>query len=261
MTLLSWNVNGLRAALKKGFADWAAQCGADLLCLQETKCQASDLAEAALPFAHQHFHSAQKKGYSGTAVLSTQPVAAPQLDFEPGEGTEHPPEGRVQTLDCGPFLLVNVYVPNAQEALRRLPYRLDWDRDLRAHLKALRQLKPVIVCGDFNVAHQEIDLARPASNRGRAGFSDPERASFSQLLDLGFVDSFRALHPEQPGHYSWWSYRGGARSRNVGWRIDYFLVDTRLQDHVEAAWLLPEIPGSDHCPIGLRLNRSCLRCE
>lgn len=237
--------------MQKGFNDWLLQADADLVCLQETKLQPEQAPREAIALPHQHYYAAEKKGYSGTALLAREACAEPRHGWD-AEG--HPPEGRVQTLDCGAFYLVNVYVPNAQDGLRRLDYRLQWDADFRGHIAGLRQQKPVVACGDFNCAHEEIDLARPKANRGSAGFSDEERASFSQHLTGGLVDVLRERHPDQPGLYTWWSYRGGARSRNVGWRLDYFLVDERLRAHVTDVNIHPDVLGSDHCPISLTLQ-------
>ncbi len=251
-TLLSWNVNGLRAVMKRDFADFAAGCGADVLCLQETKLTEAQAPVDALPFEHQYYHSAERAGYSGTALLSHREPQAVWHDFD--GVVAHPCEGRVQTADFGPFYLVNAYVPNSQDELRRLDYRQQWDADFRRYLVALNAEKPVVVCGDFNVAHEAIDLARPKANRRNAGFTDEERSGLSAHLGAGFVDVFRQRHPDEPGHYSWWSYRGGARERNVGWRIDYFIVSDDLAENVSAAWIQPEVLGSDHCPVGVRIT-------
>lgn len=252
LTLLSWNINGLRSLIRKGRDAWLRDCGADIVCLQETRILPAEVPIERLPGSHHHFHSAHKRGYAGTATLSEwQPLHVHGLS----EAEPEPGEGRVETLEFQDFYLVNVYVPNAQDGLRRLEYRTQvFDPALRAHLKSLDAHKPVVVCGDFNVAHREIDLARPQANRRNAGFTDEERASFDALLDAGFVDIFRHLHPDEPEHYTWWSYRGGARSRNVGWRIDYFLISGRLVDSVQDAYILPEVSGSDHCPVGLKLS-------
>ncbi len=255
MKLISWNVNGLRAALGKGFATWLGSCEADLVALQEVRLgagEAPDLGAAAEQFPWCYYHPAEKPGYSGTALLCrTEPLGVWQ-DFD--ATGDHPAEGRVQTLELAAAYLVNVYVPNAQDGLRRLGYRRQFNADLRHYLQGLRAHKPVIICGDFNVAHQEIDLARPQANRGQAGFSDEERADFSALLADGFLDSFREQHPNQPGHYTWWSFRGGARTRNVGWRLDYFLVDTALAPKTQKATILADVLGSDHCPILLEAD-------
>jgi exodeoxyribonuclease-3 len=253
--LLSWNVNGLRAALRKdGFAFLRRQ-DADILCLQETRAAAaqvlSDPARLLLPeLPHQYFHPAKKPGYSGTAVF----CAPKPLSVRYGMGrAEHDREGRLLTLEFERFFLVNVYVPNAQRGLLRLEYRMRWDRDLRLYLKRLDRLKPVVFCGDLNVAHQEIDLAHPGSNHENAGFTDQEREGFTRILQAGFLDSFRELHSEG-GNYTWWSMATRARDRNVGWRIDYFCLSRRLRPALREAFILPSVLGSDHCPVGLRLQ-------
>ena len=247
---LSWNVNGLRACVGKGFTEIFEQENADIFCLQETKLQAGQFA-LELPGYHAYWNYAEKKGYSGTAVFCREEPLAVYY----GLGVEeHDHEGRAITLEFPAFYLVNVYVPNAQDGLARIDYRLRWEADFRAYLTALDQKKPVVVCGDLNVAHREIDLKNPGPNRGNAGFSDEERAAFSALLDAGFVDSFRLLYPEVTGAYSWWSYRFHARENNAGWRIDYFLVSRRLADRVREARIRSEIYGSDHCPVELQLD-------
>ena len=249
MKLISWNVNGIRAAMKKGFLDFASEIDADILCVQETKMQEGQ-AEVPLEGYHQYWCSADKKGYSGTAVFTK----IEPLSVIYGIGIdEHDHEGRVITCEYDEFYLVNVYVPNAQDSLRRLDYRMKWEDDFRNYLKSLEETKPVITCGDFNVAHQEIDLKNPKSNRGNAGFSDEERGKFSELLDAGFTDTFRALHPDVEGAYSWWSYRFNARKNNAGWRIDYFLVSDELAPRIETASIYSEVMGSDHCPVMLEL--------
>ncbi|MBQ9412472.1 MAG: exodeoxyribonuclease III [Oscillospiraceae bacterium] len=250
MRLISWNVNGLRAAVKKGFADSFKSLDADVFCVQETKLQAGQL-ELELPGYHQYWNYAEKKGYSGTAVFAkTEPLAVRY-----GLGIpEHDTEGRVITLEYPAFYFVGVYTPNAQDGLRRLDYRMAWEDAFRDYLVSLDREKPVIACGDMNVAHQEIDLKNPDTNRGNAGFSDEERGKFSALLSAGFTDSFRHLFPEARDVYSWWSYRAAARERNVGWRIDYFLCSDRLADKIRKAWVCPEIRGSDHCPVGLEIG-------
>lgn len=252
--LVSWNVNGLRAAQKKGFDLWAIDSGADIICLQETKLQPEQAQTADLPYPYQQYHSATKKGYSGTALLSKIAPLAVSVDF--AARFEHPLEGRVLTATFADFYLVTAYVPNAQDGLRRLAYRLQWDADFRNHLVELARDRPVIVCGDFNVAHEAIDLARPEANRRNAGFTDEERGSFTELLDTGFVDCFRAQHPGATGQYTWWSYRGGARSRNVGWRLDYFLVSQDCAPKVTRSWIAADVLGSDHCPVGIELSLS-----
>lgn len=250
MKLVSWNVNGIRACLGKGLPEWLATYAPDILCLQETKARPEQV-ELPLQFGgyKDYWNSAEKAGYSGVAVFTrTEPVSITR-----GIGMdEHDREGRVITLEFEDFHLVNVYTPNAQNELRRLPYRMEWDQAFREFLLKLKGSgKPVVFCGDLNVAHQEIDLARPSANRKSAGFSDEERGGFSQLLDAGFTDSFRHFHPSTEGAYSWWSYRGGARGRNVGWRIDYFGVSNDATNRMTSASILPEVMGSDHCPVAL----------
>lgn len=250
--LISWNVNGIRSALGKGLGEFLQREEPDFLCLQETKAR-EEQVELPLEFAGYvgYWNSAQKAGYSGTAIFCREKP----LSVQYGIGREeHDGEGRVVTVELEGFFLVNVYTPNAQDGLRRLGYRLEWDEAFREFLGELEKRKPVIFCGDLNVAHEEIDLARPRENRQNPGFSDEERGSFSRLLGAGYVDSFRHLHPEQVGAYSWWSYRAGARARNVGWRIDYFGVSERLVDALAEAWILPEVLGSDHCPVAIRLE-------
>lgn len=250
MKLISWNVNGLRACLTKGFQETFDKLDADIFCLQETKMQEGQ-AEVNAPCYHFYLNSAEKKGYSGTAVFSKEEP----LSVSYGIGIEeHDHEGRVITLEFPNFFLVNVYTPNAQDGLKRLSYRMRWEDDFRAYLVRLDEKKPVIVCGDFNVAHKEIDLKNPQSNHQNAGFSDEERAKFSELLQNGFTDTFRYFYPDTAGAYSWWSYRFNARSRNAGWRIDYFLVSDRFTDAVQDAQILNEITGSDHCPVALILK-------
>ena len=250
MRLISWNVNGLRACMGKGFLDFFNGIGADAVCLQETKMQPHQL-ELELPGYVQFWNSAEKKGYSGTAIFTKhQPLAVTYGIGMP----EHDTEGRVITCEYEHFYLVTVYTPNAQQGLARIDYRMAWEDAFRDYLLELDRVKPVIVCGDMNVAHKEIDLKNPGPNRGNAGFSDQERAAFSRLLESGFTDTFRALHPELAGVYSWWSYRFHARDNNAGWRIDYFLVSDRLRDRVETASILTEVYGSDHCPVMLEIE-------
>lgn len=253
MKLVSWNVNGIRACLKKGLGDFLAESGADVLCLQETKAR-PDQVELPGAFAgyHAFWNSARKPGYSGVAVFSREEPLAVEIGMNL---EDHDNEGRVITLEFPDFRLVNVYTPNSQNELRRLPYRMEWDEAFRRHLVALGELgKPVIFTGDLNVAHQEIDLARPRENRRSAGFSDEERDGFTRLLESGFVDSFRHLHPDVTGAYSWWSYRAQARPRNIGWRIDYFGVAGSMQDRIHRASIHHEVPGSDHCPVSIELS-------
>ena len=250
MKFISWNVNGLRACLGKGFQSFFDAEDADFFCLQETKLQ-PDQISLELPGYHQFWNSAEKKGYSGTAIFAkTEPlsvrygVGVPELDTE----------GRLITLEYPDFWLVTCYTPNAQRELARLDHRMKWDDAFRSYLSGLDETKPVIICGDLNVAHQEIDLKNPKSNRGNAGFSDEERASFTQTLAAGFTDTFRHLNPDATGCYTWWSYMFKAREKNAGWRIDYFLVSNRLAPQITATPIYNEIPGSDHCPVGLEIT-------
>ena len=252
MKLLSWNVNGIRAVLGKGFGDFVTAEQPDILCLQETKARPEQV-QLPLEMAgyHAFWNSAEKPGYSGVAVFSREKP----LNVRAGMDIEHhDKEGRVLTVEYADFTLVNVYTPNAQDELRRLPYRLTWDEAFRAHVAREAERKPVVFCGDLNVAHHEIDLARPKDNRKNPGFSDEERASFGQLLEAGFVDTFRHLYPDKAEAYSWWSYRAGARQRNVGWRIDYFGVSAPFMGRVMDSVILPHIHGSDHCPVGITLG-------
>ncbi len=247
MRCISWNVNGLRAVMKKGFPEIFAGLDADVFCLQETKLQAGQLA-LDLPGYAQYWNYAEKKGYSGTALFTRREP----LRVWNGLGIpQHDTEGRVITAEFDRCYLVCVYTPNAQDGLRRLDYRMDWEDAFRAHLTGLDADKPVIVCGDMNVAHQEIDLKNPDTNHGNPGFSDEERGKFSDLLAAGFTDTFRHLYPDTRDAYSWWSYRTAARARNVGWRIDYFLCSNRIAEHISRAHICNEIYGSDHCPVGL----------
>ena len=250
MKLISWNVNGLRAVVGKGFCDIFNELDADVVSLQETKIQAGQI-DLAFPGYEAMFNYAERKGYSGTAVYSRVPV----LSHTVGIGSpEHDTEGRVITVEYEQFYLVNVYTPNSQGELARLPYRLQWEAAFADYLAQLDKVKPVVVCGDLNVAHNEIDLSNPKANRQNAGFSDEERAAFSALLERGFVDTFRHLHPDTAKAYSWWSYRFNSRTKNIGWRIDYFLISQRLTPALTRAEILPEIMGSDHCPVLLELN-------
>ncbi|MBQ9942608.1 MAG: exodeoxyribonuclease III [Christensenellaceae bacterium] len=249
MKFISWNVNGIRACLGKGFMDAFHKLDADFFCLQETKLQAGQI-ELDTPGYHQFWNYAEKKGYSGTAIFcKEQPISVRY-----GMGiAEHDTEGRVITLEMQDFFLVTCYTPNSQNELKRLGYRMEWEDAFAAYLKELDGKKPVIVCGDMNVAHKEIDLKNPATNRKNAGFTDEERAKFSALLEGGFVDSFRHLYPDLEGVYSWWSYRFNARANNAGWRIDYFLVSDRLKGAIKGAAIHGDITGSDHCPVELSL--------
>ncbi len=250
MKLVSWNVNGLRAVLGKGFLDYVAQESPDILCLQETKLQ-PEQAVFDLPGYHRFFNSADKKGYSGTAILTrTEPLSV-TYDFG---GDEHRHEGRIITAEFPQFYLVCCYTPNSQDGLKRLDYRMRWEDDLRDYLRELDQTKPVVYCGDLNVAHREIDLKNPKTNRQNPGFSDEEREKMTRLLEAGFVDTFRYINGDVTDRYSWWSYRFHAREKNVGWRIDYFIVSQRLADKVKAADIRSEIYGSDHCPVLLELE-------
>lgn len=251
MKLISWNVNGLRACLKKGFADSISNLDADIVCLQETKMEQGQ-AEVNLPQYQEFWNSSLvKKGYSGTAVFTKcRPVSQRY-----GIGIErHDQEGRVITLEYDAFFLVNVYTPNSQQELARLDYRMEWENDFRAYLSALDKEKPVILCGDLNVAHKEIDLKKPKTNTKNAGFTPQEREQFDALLTAGFCDTFRTLHPDAIGAYSWWSYRFNARANNAGWRIDYFLVSERIMPLVKDAVIYSDIFGSDHCPVGIEID-------
>ena len=250
MKLVSWNVNGLRACLKKGFAESVAALDADVICLQEIKMSPEHYMEV-LPGYEAIFNSAEKKGYSGTGVLTRVPM----LSHTTGIGVdEHDHEGRVITCEFEDFYLVCCYTPNSQNELRRLDYRMRWEDDFRAYLKKLDEKKPVVLCGDLNVAHEEIDLKNPRTNHFNAGFTDQERGKFSELLAAGFIDTFRYFYPDRTGAYSWWSYIGGARSRNAGWRIDYFVVSQRLKERLVSATIHDQIMGSDHCPVELVLK-------
>ena len=249
MKLVSWNVNGLRACLSHGFAESFAALDADIFCLQETKMQPGQADFHPEGYA-EYFYSAQRKGYSGTACYCREKP----LSVTMGVGQEaHDQEGRVITLEYPAFYLVNCYTPNSQDGLKRLDYRMEWEEMFRRYLLDLDAKKPVILCGDLNVAHQEIDIKNPATNRRSAGFTDEERAAMTRLLESGFADSFRLVHPDEV-KYSWWSYRFRARERNAGWRIDYFLVSRRIADKVQAAEIHNEIMGSDHCPVELVMD-------
>ena len=251
MKLISWNVNGLRACMGKGFLDFVAAEQPDMLCLQETKMQQG---QADVPLEggyHEYWNSAEKKGYSGVALFTKTEPQSVTL----GLGIdEHDHEGRVITADYGEFYLVTVYTPNAQDGLKRLDYRMRWEDAFRDYLCRLDKNKPVIVCGDMNVAHEEIDLKNPKTNRKNAGFSDEERGKMTELLSAGFTDTFRHFYPELEGAYSWWSYRFHAREKNAGWRIDYFLVSSRFVDRVKSASILSDVFGSDHCPVMIEIE-------
>ncbi len=250
MKLISWNVNGLRACCEKGFKETFAQLDADIFCLQETKMQAGQL-DLTFEGYHDYWNYAEKKGYSGTAVFTRQEPL--NVTYDMGID-EHDHEGRVITLEMPEFYLVTVYTPNSQDQLRRLDYRMTWEDCFRQYVKRLDEQKPVIICGDLNVAHEEIDLKNPKTNHMSAGFTDEERAKFSELLAAGFTDTFRHFNPDLTGVYSYWSYRFQARKKNAGWRIDYFVVSNRLMDRVAGADIHTDILGSDHCPVELTLN-------
>ena len=250
MKLISWNVNGLRACVGKNFMEDFKKLDADIFCLQETKLQEGQIG-LDLPGYHQYWNYAEKKGYSGTAIFTKEEP----LSVAYGIGIEeHDHEGRVITLEFEDYYLVTVYTPNSQDGLRRLDYRMQWEDDFLAYIKSLDEKKPVIYCGDLNVAHQEIDLKNPKTNRKNAGFTDEERAKMTTVLSSGFVDSFRYFYPDAEGIYSWWSYRFRAREKNAGWRIDYFIVSERLKERLAGASIHTEIFGSDHCPVELDLK-------
>lgn len=250
MKLVSWNVNGLRAVMKKNFYEFVEEEDPDILCIQETKMQEGQ-ADVELPQYHKYWCSAEKKGYSGTLTLTKEePVSV-----STGMGIEeHDSEGRIVCLEFEGFYLVNVYVPNSQNELKRLDYRMKWEDDFRAYVKGLEEKKPVIICGDMNVAHEEIDIKNAASNRRNAGFTDEERGKMTELLDSGMIDTFRYFYPEETGIYSWWSYRFNARKNNAGWRIDYFLASKALEGNLKDAAILTDVYGSDHCPVRLELD-------
>lgn len=251
MKLVSWNVNGLRACLKKGFLDFASAADADIIALQETKMEQGQ-AEIDLAGYHEYWNSSkQRKGYSGTAVFTREKPLSVRYDVGIAQ---HDQEGRVITLEFADFYYVNCYTPNSQDGLKRLSYRMEWEDDFRAYLMALDQTKPMILSGDLNVAHQEIDLKNPKTNRMNPGFTDEERQKMTQLLESGFTDSFRALYPDKKDAYSWWSFRAAARERNVGWRIDYYIVSDRLMPRVTDSLILADVTGSDHCPVALLLQ-------
>lgn len=250
MKFISWNVNGLRACVGKGFLDFFKEADADIFCLQETKLQAGQI-DLNLPGYHQYWNYAEKKGYSGTAVFTKEEP----LHVSYGIGIEeHDHEGRVITLEYPDFYFITVYTPNSQNELARLDYRMKWEEDFLAYLKKLEVTKPVIFCGDLNVAHKEIDLKNPKSNHKNAGFTDEERGKFTALMEAGFIDTFRYFYPDLEGIYSWWSYRFSARAKNAGWRIDYFITSASLKDRLEDAVIYKDILGSDHCPVGLILH-------
>ena len=250
MKLVSWNVNGIRACVKKGFLEYFDEVDADIFCIQETKLQEGQI-DLMLNDYEQYWNYAEKKGYSGTAVFTKiKPISvAYGIDIE-----HHDTEGRVITLEYDNFYLVNVYTPNAQPKLARLEYRIQWEDDFRNYLNDLDEKKPVIVCGDLNVAHKEIDLKNPKTNRKNAGFTDEEREKMTKLIETGFTDTFRYLYPDKENSYTWWSYMGHAREKNVGWRIDYFLTSNRIKTKIEEAYIFDKVLGSDHCPIGLEVG-------
>ncbi|HIX52207.1 MAG TPA: exodeoxyribonuclease III [Candidatus Lachnoclostridium stercoripullorum] len=248
--LISWNVNGLRACVTKGFLDYFREADADVFCLQETKLQAGQI-DLPLPGYHQYWNYAEKKGYSGTAMFTKEEP----LSVSCGIGAEeHDKEGRVITAEFPDYYVVTCYTPNSQDGLARLPYRREWNAAFLAYLKGLEEKKPVVFCGDLNVAHREIDLKNPKTNRKNAGFTDEEREDFTALLDAGFIDTFRYFYPDAEGIYSWWSYRFKAREKNAGWRIDYFCVSESLKDRLESASIHTEVYGSDHCPVEVVLK-------
>lgn len=248
--MISWNVNGLRACIQKGFLDYFKEADADIFCIQESKLQEGQI-ELDLPGYFQYWNYAQKKGYSGTAVFTKEKP----LSVRCGIGIEeHDQEGRVITLEYGTYYFVTVYTPNSQSELARLPYRMKWEDDFLRYLKTLEEKKPVIFAGDCNVAHREIDLKNPKTNRKNAGFTDEERQKFTDLLSAGFIDTFRYFYPDTQGVYSWWSYRFQARKKNAGWRIDYFCVSERLKDKLADAAIHTEVMGSDHCPVELQIE-------
>lgn len=255
MRIVSWNINGLRSSLKKDFAAQMSELQADVICLQEIKTDQQQLRGSVLPGYQENWNSSSvRKGYSGTLTLTRNTLAS--RTGETSVGMQQSPasgEGRVLTTEFDTFYLVNVYAPNAQSKLKRLAVRLDWDKQLQTHARKLEQTKPVIICGDLNVAHNEIDLAHPARNRGKSGFSDPERDSFSKLLALGYTDAFR--HFEQgPEHYTYWRFNKGVREKNLGWRIDYFIVSNSIADGMSTCYHLPDMMGSDHCPVVLKID-------
>lgn len=249
MKLISWNVNGIRACLTKGFEEVFKKMDADIFCLQETKCQ-PDQINLEFQGYTSYWNSAEKKGYSGTAIFTKQKP----INVTYGIGIEeHDKEGRVITLEFERFYMVDIYTPNSKRELERLEYRQIWEDEIRRYLLKLNETKPVIMCGDLNVAHKEIDLKNPKTNRHNAGFTDEERNKMTELLDSGFTDTFRYLYPEKENAYSWWSYMGHAREKNVGWRIDYFIVSKSIEKQIKEAKIYPEIMGSDHCPVGLEI--------
>lgn len=252
MKLISWNVNGFRACLNKGFSEFFREADGDFVCLQETKMQPGQ-ADFHPEDYYEYYNSAEKKGYSGTAIFARKALGEP-LSVHYGMHGKHDDEGRLITLEYPDFYLVCCYVPNAQSELKRIDYRMEFENDLRNYLLDLNQVHPVIYCGDLNVAHEEIDLKNPKSNRSNAGFSDQERGKMTELLNAGFTDTFRYFYPDRTGIYSWWSYRFNARKNNAGWRIDYFIVSDSLQDRIRDSKILTDITGSDHCPVELDIE-------
>ncbi len=250
MKLISWNVNGIRACLNKGFEEFFKKINADIFCIQETKCQPEQV-ELNFKGYENYWNSAERKGYSGTAIFAKKkPIS---VTYGIGK-EEHDKEGRIITLEYKDFYLVNNYTPNSKRELERLEYRQIWEDEIRNYLIELNQTKPVIMCGDLNVAHEEIDLKNPKTNRGNAGFTDEEREKMTQLLEAGFTDSFRYLYPDKENAYSWWSYMGRAREKNIGWRIDYFIVSNDIKEKIKDAVIYPDIMGSDHCPVGIEIK-------
>ena len=250
MKLISWNVNGIRACVNKGFEDFFKQIDADIFCIQETKCQPNQI-QLEFEGYKSYWNSAERKGYSGTAIFTKKEP----LNISYGIGIEeHDSEGRVITLEFKKFYMVTIYTPNSKRGLERLEYRQIWEDEVRKYLLKLNKRKPVIMCGDLNVAHKEIDLKNPKSNRGNAGFTDEERYKMTQLLESGFTDTFRYIYPKKENSYSWWSYMGRSRERNIGWRIDYFIVSKNIETKIKEAMIYPEIMGSDHCPVGLEIK-------
>ena len=250
MKLISWNVNGIRACLKKGFEDFFKEVDADIFCIQETKCQEGQI-DLQFEGYKSFWNSAEKKGYSGTAIFTKKEPLTVSYGIEI---EEHDKEGRVITLEFEKFYMVNIYTPNSKRELERLDYRMIWEDEIRKYLLKLNKQKPVIMCGDLNVAHKEIDLKNPKTNRHNAGFTDEERDKMTELLKAGFTDSFRKLYPDTENAYSWWSYMGRAREKNVGWRIDYFITSKSIENKIQEAKIYPEVYGSDHCPVGLEIK-------
>ena len=250
MKLISWNVNGIRACVNKGFKDFFKEADADIFCIQETKCQAGQI-DLEFEGYKSYWNSAERKGYSGTAIFTKK---EPQNVFYGIGIEEHDSEGRVITLEFDKYYVVTIYTPNSKRELERLDYRQIWEDEIRKYLLNLNKKKPVIMCGDLNVAHEEIDLKNPKTNRGNAGFTDEERAKMTELLNAGFIDTFRYLYPDKTDAYSWWSYMGRAREKNIGWRIDYFIVSESIKDKIKDAIIYPEVMGSDHCPVGLIID-------